>query len=244
MIDEVCTEPSLFPVPHYCTPWQLGTRLHWVYWWALNCIHDDIFHTAHSIIAILIPFSLSGNFFTDCMPSISCAQFQPWYFHNFFLAFGENTSSSSPLNSLQKLPLLGASGAMCYPEWQMIIWLRLPSSYIYKSSSTRYTEYHNNHMMASSHIQIINLIVEVLYSCFSCSGTGAWSRFSSTHARHRARAHFPAVQRRPHIYRAVIVPADKCGSIFNTLAVYCGFSFTLLYFYDCSEHSQAATQDW
>ena len=58
---------ALFPDPHYCTTWQLGTRLHWVYWWALNCIHDDIFHTAHSIIAILILFFLSGNFFTDCL---------------------------------------------------------------------------------------------------------------------------------------------------------------------------------
>ena len=98
----------------------------------------------------------------------------------------------------------------------MIIWLRLPSSYIYKWSSTRYREYHNNHMITSSHIQIVNLKVEVLYCCFSCSGTSAWSWFSSTHARHRARAHFPAVRRRPHIYQAVIVPADKCGSIFNT----------------------------
>ena len=67
MINEVCTEPSLFTDPHYCTTWQLGTRLHWVYWWALNCIHDDIFQTAHSIIPILIPFSLAGNFFTDCL---------------------------------------------------------------------------------------------------------------------------------------------------------------------------------
>jgi len=30
MIDEVCTEPSQSPDPHYCTLWQLGTRLHQV----------------------------------------------------------------------------------------------------------------------------------------------------------------------------------------------------------------------
>ena len=106
--------------------------------------------------------------------------------------------------------------AMCYQEWQMIIWLR---SHIYKSSSTTYTEHHNNHMITSSHIQI---------------RTGAWSRFGSTHAR---------VAAPPHniVRRAVIVPADKCGSNLHSGRLLWSLVHVavLLRFYDCSENAAA-----
>ena len=111
----------------------------------------------------------------------------------------------------------------------MIICLR---SHIHKSSRTRYTEHHNNHIITSSHIQIINLKVKVL---------PAWEQVPDRDLVVRMRAHFPAVRRRPHIL--------LCGEQWSylltsavltyTLAFYCGLSFTLPYFYDCSENAAA-----
>ena len=126
----------------------------------------------------------------------------------------DSTSSSSLLTNLQKLLWLGASGNMCHNEWHWMI------SYICNSSSTAWG------------------IQQTDDKCSSC-----WSWFSSTHARHSARAHFPGVRRRPHILlcRAVIVPNDS-AVVTYTVTVDCGLSFTLLYIFDCSENATATAE--
>ena len=79
--------------------------------------------------------------------------------------------------------------AMCYQEWQMIIWLR---SHIHKSSSTRYTEHlYNNYMLTSSHIQIINLKVNVLAASLVREQVPDRDLVVRMRTIVRARAHFP-----------------------------------------------------
>ena len=94
------------------------------------------------------------------------------------------------LTNLQKLHLLGASGNMCQSEWHwMISDHSKSSSHIYKSSSMGHSEQDDKKMIThTSDHKLLPL-------------ENRW--FSSTHARHRARAHFPPCGSAP--YNAVIV---------------------------------------
>ena len=130
----------------------------------------EIFHTTHSCnsIQLFYPAKLNLHVHSSCCDT-SIA---------FFLHLETAHPHHSPTFRSFPCWVPVVIWAMCYQEWQMITWLR---SHIHKSSRTRYTDHHNNRMITSSHIQIINLKVKVLPA--SPVRTGTWSRFSSTHAR-------------------------------------------------------------
>ena len=103
------------------------------------------YFTQH-INEILIPFSLF-QLFTNLIcivPTVALL----W-----FLAFEENTLSSSLFTNLQTLPLLGASGSRCaIKKWKMIIWLRsLKIKFMYLKIARTIQQ-----MIMSSLRQIIN----------------------------------------------------------------------------------------
>ena len=143
----------------------------------------------------------------------------------FFPAVGENTSSVPLLKNLQKLSFFGCQWQlMCRQEWQMIIRLRSlknQSSYIYKSFSTEHSEHH---IITSTHSKIFL--------------TGAWLRFSSTHAYHRARAIFsPCGGALPPTPSSHIYGESLLFQLRPFAVVWCSCSCT--FSIDCSENASA-----